>query len=120
MSVQNLPDLKTIKFDKAIAVAPGGGSQIFGNIVISWVPSTTAAAVTVTVTMGGMVVQQQTLTPGANQMNFNATSGKDSAQGALNASFGATGMSGTLYGTLTWVYQGGSNNYSGQIGTWGS
>jgi hypothetical protein len=116
----SVPDLKSVKFDKPVTVTAGGGSQIFGNTVISWVPSTTAASVQVTVTMGGMQIQQSTLTPGGNQMSYNATSGKDTSQGALQASFGPTGMSGSLYGSLTWTYQGGSNNYSGQIGTWGN
>ena len=101
------PDLKSVKFATAVSVAPGGGSHTFGNTVIAWVPASTAYALTVTVTMGGMMIAQQTLTPDSNQMPFNAVSGKDSSQGALNASFGPTGMTGQLFGSV---------NYCGKAG----
>lgn len=100
------------------APASTSGEAVFGNTVISWTPIGTGSVIQVTVTMGGARIQQQTLTPLANQMAYDAASSTDWTKGQINVSFGPYGTSGQLYGVLTWQYQGGPGKYSGAIGTW--
>jgi hypothetical protein len=75
-------------------------------------------AVKVTVSMGGVPIQEQTLTPNNNQMVYNGASGDDSSKGKINATFGPDGKSGKLVGDLIWSWQGDPGNYHGFIGSW--
>ena len=110
--------LADVAVPEAVTVSAGGGSRTFGNTVISWLPSTTAASVKVTVTMGGATIAENTLTPDSNQMVYSGTSGKDWSRGVINATFGPTGSSGQLQGDLEWEQGGFPGNYSGFIGSW--
>ena len=117
--VPDLPKLDVALLPQATVVTPGGGSRTFGNTVISWSPSATEMAVTITVTMGGGIIAKKKMTPEDNQMVYNGVSGQDWSKGIINASFGPTGMTGQINGDLKW-YQGGTNgNYTGFIGDWG-
>lgn len=105
-------------FGEPTLLAAVGGSRIFGQTVINWVPSSTEMSVKVTVTMGGVVIKESTLTPNSLQMVYNAASGPDTSMGKINASFGPDGKSGKINGDLKWNYEGDPGNYMGFIGSW--
>lgn len=113
-----IKDTESFDYGKQVKVMAAGGSRTFGNTVIIWDPSTTEAAVKVTVNMGGVPIKVQTLTPNSNMMTYNGASGEDWSKGKITAAFGPTGKSGTLSGDLTWCYQGDEGRYAGYIGSW--
>lgn len=120
MTVENAPDIDLASADLGpeVVLSASAGSRTFGNTVIAWSPSTTAAQVTVTVTLGGSVIAMKALTSDDNQLPFNGSSGEDTSQGMLNGSFSGDGKSGQLRGALKWNYQGNPGNYSGFVGAW--
>jgi hypothetical protein len=95
-----------------------GGTRQFGNVWITWTPSTTQASVEVSVTMGGTIVADKTLTPTDKQMAYNIQVGSDTAQGVLEGTFSGAGTNGHLNGTLSWTVEGSSGTFKGLIGVW--
>lgn len=113
-----IKDISNFDFGPPKKVAAVGGSRTFAQTVIAWVPSDTQPAVKVSVSMGGAVIKEQTLTPNSNQTTYYGVSGDDTSKGKINASFGPEGKSGSLYGDLSWAYQGDPGRYVGFIGSW--
>lgn len=103
------------------AAASGGNRTFGGATVITWEPSSTSVAVTVTVIFQGSVIAVQTLDPNGNlTMPYYGTAGDDFTKGTLKARFNGTGSSGQLDtdGTISWQVSGGQGSYQGFVGQW--
>ena len=111
-------DLDHVEFDVTATIGARAGERLFGNTVIAWVPSSTEASVLVTVSLGGTPIAQKSLTPQDNELSYRGESGADWTEGMLAASFGGSGRSGQLNGTLRWFYLGSPGHYQGFIGAW--
>lgn len=96
-------------------------SNVYGPLLITGTPSTTAQEIYVTVTIGGSVVQQNNLTPNApNLVWSNIVVGVYTTSGNLTAYFASGTDTNSLYAnSLTWSSpRGGTGTGSGQVGTW--
>lgn len=105
---------------QAVLFAPTtGGSRTFSSAVVSWVPSTTAAAVAVTVTIGGNTVGYLQFDNTQLQLPFSSSGEGYSTKGTFAVSFGPGGTTGVLYSLdWTWTVNGTHFKYTGVIGTW--
>ncbi len=96
-----------------------GGSRTFGSAVVSWTPSTTAAQVTVTVTIGGNQVAFLQFDNTNLQLPFESSGVGYETKGLFAVSFGAGGSTGVLYSlSWTWTVNGQDYKYTGVIGNW--
>ena len=111
--------LSQMDLGPVVTLAANSGSRTFGgNTVIAWDPSTTEAAVKVTVSFNGTVIAVKNLSPTDNQMTYHGVLGPEWTKGQLLATFSGDGKSGQLNGTLEWYTFGTNGNYSGFIGAW--